>query len=147
MSFRGNSADSGQLPLAASDTLSTERIEAACRSAAEGKLAARTIAAWLDGLDISEPEFRLLWLLAGAVDPSLTAASLDQAELAERLVVSPAQVSGAVERLRHMGLLERAANQGDRRRQLWRITAAGDALLRRIVNQVAAATSQREVAA
>lgn len=147
MSFRGNSAGSGHRPFTASGSLSMERIDAACRSAAEGKLAARMIAAWLEGAEISEPEFRLLWLLAGAADLSATAASMDQAELAEQLVVSPAQISGAVERLRDLGLLERAANRGDRRRQLWRVTVAGDALLRRIVDQVAAVTSQREAAA
>ena len=55
---------------------------------------------------------------------------LDQADLAEQLVVSPAQVSGAVERLRSLGLLERVDSQRDRRRQLWQVTGAGDALLR-----------------
>lgn len=147
MSFPGNSADPSQRPFAASDPLATEQIDAACRSAAEGKLAARRISAWLDGSEVNEPEFRLLWLLAGAANRTSIPVSLDQAELAERLAVSPAQVSGAVERLRGLGLLERALNQGDRRRQLWLATVAGELLLRRIVNQVAVASAHREAAA
>lgn len=126
---------------------SAERIDAACRLAGEGKLAARRIAAWLAGAPVNEPEFRLLWLLAGGSQPDGAATSLDQAELAERLVVSPAQVSGAVERLRALGLLERIQHERDRRRQLWQVTNGGDELLRRIVSQVAAASSQREAAA
>ena len=65
MSFRGNTAESEHRSGAASGSPSVERINAACRSAAEGKLAARRIAAWLGGAEINEPEFRLLWLLAG----------------------------------------------------------------------------------
>lgn len=147
MSFSGDSADVGRWPCAASGSLSAERIDAACRLAAEGKLASRRIAAWLNGSAINEPEFRLLWLLAGGSQPEVAATSLDQADLAERLAVSPAQVSGAVERLRTLGLLERIQHERDRRRQLWQVTLAGGELLRRIVNQVAAASSQREAAA
>ena len=52
-----------------------ERIDAACRLAAEGKLAARRIAGWLGGSEINEPEFRLLWLLAGAASSGDAAVS------------------------------------------------------------------------
>lgn len=126
---------------------SAERIDAACRLASEGKLAARRIAAWLHSVPVNEPEFRLLWVLAGGSQREGAATSLDQADLAERLVVSPAQVSGAVERLRSLGLLERIQHERDRRRQLWQVTSAGDELLRRIVNQVAGVSSNREAAA
>jgi DNA-binding MarR family transcriptional regulator len=126
---------------------SAERIDAACRLAGEGKLAARRIAAWLAGAPVNEPEFRLLWLLAGGLQPKAVTMPLDQADLAEQLVVSPAQVSGAVERLRSLGLLERMQHERDRRRQLWQVTNAGDELLRRIVNQVAGVSSNREAAA
>ena len=147
MSFCGNSAESERWSGAASGSPSVERISAACRLAAEGKLAARRIASWLAGSEINEPEFRLLWLLAGATSTSVSAAALDQAELAERLVVSPAQVSGAVERLRSLGLVERVQHQRDRRRQLWQVTEAGDALLRQIIDRVHAAFLQQEAAA
>jgi DNA-binding MarR family transcriptional regulator len=147
MSFRGKTAEADRWSGAASGWPSVERINAACRLAAEGKLAARRIAAWLGGTEISEPEFRLLWLLAGPASSGASAAALDQADLAEQLVVSPAQVSGAVERLRSLGLVERLQHQRDRRRQLWRVTEAGDALLRQIVDRVHAASSQQEAAA
>jgi DNA-binding MarR family transcriptional regulator len=147
MSSRGNSADFNRWSDAASGWPSVERINAACRQAAEGKLAARRIAAWLDGSEINEPEFRLLWLLAGTANADISAIPLDQADLAERLVVSPAQVSGAVERLRSLGMVERLHHQRDRRRQMWRVTAAGETLLRRVVDRVHAAASQQEEAA
>jgi DNA-binding MarR family transcriptional regulator len=126
---------------------SAERIDEACRLAGEGKLAVRRIAVWLRGSGINEPEFRLLWLLTGAASSGDAALSLDQADLAEQLVVSPAQVSGAVERLRTLGLLERVDSQRDRRRQLWQVTNAGAALLGRIVNHVADSSSNRGAAA
>ena len=147
MSFWGNSAEADRWSGAASGSSSVERISAACRLAAEGKLAARRIAVWLGGLEINEPEFRLLWLLAGTASTDVSAVPLDQADLAEQLVVSPAQVSGAVERLRNLGLVERIQHERDRRRQLWRVTEAGEALLRRIVDRVHEAASQREAAA
>ncbi len=147
MSFSGNSADSGRGPCAASSSLPAERVDAACRMAAEGKLAARRIAAWLHGSGINEPEFRLLWLLAGGSQASSAATPCDQAEMAARLVVSPAQVSGAVERLRGAGLLQREHDERDRRRQLWQITAEGKALLLRVVNLVATLPRAREAAA
>lgn len=147
MSFRGNPAEVNRWSGPASGSSSVERINATCRLAAEGKLAARRIAAWLGGSEINEPEFRLLWLLAGTASSDVLAVPLDQADLAEQLVVSPAQVSGAVERLRSFGLVERVQHQRDRRRQLWRVTEAGDALLRQIVGRVHAAFSQQEAAA
>lgn len=146
MSFRGISAEPERWPGAASGSSSIERINAACLLAAEGKLAARRIAVWLGGLEINEAEFRLLWLLAGTVSSGVSAAALDQADLAEQLVVSPAQVSGAVERLRSLGLVERVQHQRDRRRQLWRLTEAGGALLQLIVARVREAASQQEAA-
>jgi DNA-binding MarR family transcriptional regulator len=137
MSFYGTSAESERRSGTASGSQSVERINAVCRLAAEGKLAARRITVWLGRSEINEPEFRLLWLLAGTASAGISAVPLDQADLAEQLVVSPAQVSGAVERLRSLGLVERLQHQRDRRRQLWRVTDAGDALLGRIVDRVA----------
>jgi DNA-binding MarR family transcriptional regulator len=147
MSFYGNSAESERWSGAASGSQSVEQINTVCRLAAEGKLAARRIAAWLGGSEINEPEFRLLWLLAGTASAEVSAVPLDQADLAEQLVVSPAQVSGAVERLRSLGLVERLQHQRDRRRQLWRVTEAGDALLGRVVDRVRQTASHQEAAA
>jgi DNA-binding MarR family transcriptional regulator len=99
-------------------------------------MAARELAAWVVGAGVSEAEFRLLWtLFHGGL-------SLNQAELASRLAVSPAQISGAVERLQAIGLLDGASDAADRRRQLWRLVPAGVALIHSILAQVAAATKE-----
>jgi DNA-binding MarR family transcriptional regulator len=77
----------------------------------------------------------LLWELFTAHEDS-TAATFDQAALADRLAVSAAQVSGVVERLRRSQLIARPAVDGDRRRQFWQVTAAGDELVQRIIAAV-----------
>lgn len=145
MSFGGDSSERGLRPFIASGLTAAARVDVACQHAISGKLACREISSWLRGSQIQEPEFRLLWLLAGSAHAA--GCSLDQAELAERLVVSPAQVSGAVEHLRSLGLLERVQHERDRRRQLWRVTDAAGELLRQIVGSVANASRQREDAA
>lgn len=108
---------------------SIARIDAACRATAAGKLAARAIVDWVRGFQISEAEFRLLWMVNQQGSRVAAEFGLDQAQLAEGLVVSPAQVSGAVERLRQLEFLERVSDPADRRRQLWRIAPAGVELL------------------
>ena len=81
----------------------------------------------VEGFGLKETEFRLLWALSAArVEP-------DQTQLAEQLGCSPAQVSGIVEQQRAQGNLVGQAATGDRRRQVWRLTPAGRALLEKIV--------------
>jgi len=112
------------------------RVDQACRRVADGRLAARELAAWVAGAGVSEAEFRLLWtLFHGDL-------SLNQAELASRLAVSPAQVSGAVERMQASGLIDGASDAADRRRQLWRLAPAGSRLIRAVLAQVAAAAAK-----
>jgi DNA-binding MarR family transcriptional regulator len=53
-------------------------------------------------------------------------------ELATRERVSPAAISGAVERLERAGLIERRADAADRRRQGLTVSAAGDRVLRAV---------------
>jgi DNA-binding MarR family transcriptional regulator len=114
-----------------------DRIDAACRLAVAGKLALRDIATWTRGFRVSETEFRLLWLLfqhehrGSAPQPVL-----DQGELAAGLAISPAQVSGLVERLQASALIDRVASGFDRRRQLWRLAAAGETLVLDVVANV-----------
>lgn len=119
------------------------RITKTCRQAVAGKLASRQLAAWVNGFAVGEAEFRLLWELhtthAGAA-----AAPLDQAELADRLAVSAAQVSGVVERLRSSQLIARPSVDGDRRRQYWQLTAAGNELVQRIIAAVDASHAPGE---
>jgi DNA-binding MarR family transcriptional regulator len=73
---------------------------------------------------VNEQEFLLLWSCREAPPDGVS-----QTELAERLAVSPAQVSGLVERLRCGRLLESRRAECDRRRQLWRLTPAGQVVL------------------
>ncbi len=114
------------------------RIETACRQAVAGKLAVRQLACWVDGLGVNETEFRLLWLLSFVAESPARRpeAEFDQAELAVRLAVSAAQVSGVVERLRAAGFVERGADTGDRRRQLWQLAPAGRALVTSVIAAV-----------
>jgi DNA-binding MarR family transcriptional regulator len=129
------------------------RIDDACRQAVLGKLAARSIARWASGFELGEVEFRLLWLLHASGDsgsePKAPAPEWDQAALAERLAVSPAQISAVVDRLRADDRLAAIVPAGDRRRQLWRLTPSGRALVQSVVVAVGAALEadgRREVA-
>jgi len=91
----------------------------------------RLLRAWLDERlqtwGLREAEFWALWL-CNHLDPS----GVVQHELASAAGVSEAQMSSLVERLRQSGLLIGCRGQADRRRQYWRLTAAGDELLSRI---------------
>ncbi len=116
-----------------------EVIDATCRLAIAGKLAIRDIAGWIRGRPINETEFRLLWLLfqhEGRNSSPRTA--LDQGELAAGLALSPAQISGLVERLQTGALISHVAHGFDRRRQLWRLAQAGEALVQEVVASVQA---------
>ena len=62
---------------------------------------------------------------------------LGQSQLAESLAASPAQVSAQVEQLRRMGLLAGRRGDSDRRRQFWRLTPAGRAVVRRVLEELA----------
>jgi DNA-binding MarR family transcriptional regulator len=109
---------------------SGEFIDATCRLAVAGKLALRDIAGWIRGRQINETEFRLLWLLfqheRRSPSPRTT---FDQGELATGLALSPAQISGLVERLQAAALISNVPHGFDRRRQLWRLAQAGEALV------------------
>jgi DNA-binding MarR family transcriptional regulator len=116
------------------------RIDEACRQAVLGKLAVRDIANWVAAFAISESEFRILWRLYAtdaAMRRKLPANELDQAALAADLVMSPAQVSALVDRLRQANHIA-TAPADDRRRQVWQLTVAGRELLQDVVDAVAA---------
>jgi len=70
-------------------------------------------------------ELELLWACAQAPRQGYS-----QGELAQILAVSPAQISGLVERLCAAGLLQCLAAEGDRRLRLWRLMPAGQAIWR-----------------
>src|SRR5215510_7765987 len=71
--------------------------------------------------ELSDTELLLVWLCSGG--------GRIQVELAGAIGISPAQMSGMVERLRSRGLVAMHRLAMDRRRQVWRTTAAGQALL------------------
>src|SRR5438874_3544494 len=70
---------------------------------------------------LSDTELLVIWLCSGG--------GRIQVELAAAIGISPAQMSGMVERLRSRGLVAMHRLAMDRRRQVWRTTAAGQALL------------------
>jgi DNA-binding MarR family transcriptional regulator len=114
------------------------RIDQACGLVVAGKLALRQIASWVEPFGVRENEFRLLWLLFQQEQGQQQAPQRGQVVLTERLAVSAAQVSGLVERLRERGFVAPVSNPSDRRRQFWRLTPAGKALVSRVISNVAA---------
>src|SRR5436305_9407343 len=72
-------------------------------------------------LDLSDTELLVVWLCTGG--------GRIQVELAGAIGISPAQMSGMVERLRSRGLVAMHRLAMDRRRQIWRTTAVGQSLL------------------
>jgi DNA-binding MarR family transcriptional regulator len=73
---------------------------------------------------ITEPQFFVL-LACGHAPPQ----GVGQNDLAARLARSPAHTSALVEKLRSTGLIVGQRSDTDRRRQLWRLSAAGRTLL------------------
>ena len=84
------------------------------------RLLAERVARW----NLSDSEMLILWL-CGRPGKSGTV----QGELASALGISPAQTSALVEGLRKRGLLQQERSPLDRRRQIWRLSAAGENLL------------------
>ena len=105
-----------------------QHIERTCRAVVGGRRAARVLTSWSRQFDLNEPDFQVLWTLR-LVAPEC----LDQATLAGRLVLSPAQVSATVERLRARSWIVRTPSWNDRRRNLWQLTIQGQRTLERIL--------------
>jgi DNA-binding MarR family transcriptional regulator len=91
----------------------------------------RLLRTWLDERlrpwGLRDTDFWALWLCSRCAPSGVV-----QHELAAAAGVSEAQMSGLVERLRQNGLLIGCRGEADRRRQYWRLTAAGHELLTRI---------------
>jgi len=101
-----------------------ESIARLCRSAIDGRRAARALGEWTKRFALSEAEFHVLWQLRSA-----SPEGLDQTALVRELAFSPAQVSATVERLRRRLLILQHAVAGDRRRHLWQLSAGGRKLI------------------
>lgn len=102
------------------------------------RAARRQLAVQVAGSELSEQEFLVLWLCGD--DAALT--HRGQGELAEVVGVSPAQMSGLVDRLRKRDLLQFERLGRDRRRQVWQLTPAGQTLLADVCRQLATAGAQ-----
>ena len=75
------------------------------------------------------PEFEVLWCIRFT-----GVHGIDQATIAGRLLLSPAQVSATVERLRSSGWIAQRSLAHDRRRHLWQLSAEGEALVERLLS-------------
>jgi len=115
-----------------------------CQTSIDGRRAAKALAQWSEQFHISEPELQILWRLREVRD------GVDQTSLAKELVISPAQVSSCVERLRVRELIVHEVAAADRRRHLWQLTRGGNELLDKVVqaaNEQTVSTISREAAA
>lgn len=83
----------------------------------------RRLAAAAETAGLSDNEVLVLWLAAGVAE------GLVQGDLATAIGISPAQMSGIVERLRKRGLIRMERSPLDRRRQVWRSTPVGHEVL------------------
>jgi DNA-binding MarR family transcriptional regulator len=83
--------------------------------------------------ELSDTELLVVWLCSGG--------GRVQVELAGAIGVSPAQMSGMVERLRSRGLVGMHRSAMDRRRQVCRTTAEGETLLARASNHLTEITA------
>lgn len=101
-------------------------MDAVFRLIAAGRAMARQLGSFVRNYGINETEFRLLWLL-------LDVSALDQKHIAGELALSPAQVSGLVERFRRHGLLVASSVSEDRRRKIWQLSLSGRELAQKIV--------------
>ena len=82
---------------------------------------------------VSDTEFLVLWACHQSPDPGVV-----QNELAALVGLSPAQLSGVVDRLSGRGLMSSTRSVEDRRRQCWQLTAGGQLLLDQLLEGFAA---------
>ena len=104
-----------------------------------GRQLRRVLAAFAVPWNVSDTEFLLLWACNQALENGLR-----QNDLAHKLGVSPAQMSGLVYDLRDRGLLTFERPQHDRRRQVLKITGQGRLLLSRILESLAPLVARLE---
>ena len=123
-----NDSSAGDMP---SIDSAIRRTDHACRTAIDGRRAARALTSWARRFSLSEPDFQVLWCLRFA-----TERAVDQATLASRLALSPAQVSMTVERLGKSHWILCTASPEDRRRKLWQLTDLGLLLLEQLLAEI-----------
>lgn len=127
MSSPGNS-------LEASDERLLRLVE---RASGAGRSLRRLLAEHAAAAGLSDAELLVVWLAGDRGGPGMV-----QGDLATAIGVSPALMSGLVERLRQRGLVEVQRSAVDRRRQVWRTTEQGRQLLAALRPQLAHAAAQ-----
>lgn len=81
---------------------------------------------------VGESQFSILWICQQA-----SSTGISQSDIACRLAISTAHVSGLVEQLRRSGWLDGHRDVADRRRQVWRTTVAGENFVAALVASLA----------
>jgi DNA-binding MarR family transcriptional regulator len=111
----------GQKPLPAASSAEDHLLRLVHSTSAASRQLRRRLCEVAQAYELSDTELLVVWLCKGG--------GRVQVELAGAIGVSPAQMSGIVERLRARGLVEMHRPAADRRRQVWRSSRAGQALL------------------
>ncbi len=94
------------------------------RASSAGRALRRLLADRAAAVQLSDAELLVVWLCGDAATPGMV-----QGDLAVAIGVSPALMSGLVQRLLERGLIEMQRSTVDRRRQVWRTTDLGRRLL------------------
>ncbi len=108
-----------------SDWLALAELLSVCSHSLRSEVAARAL-----GAAVTEPQFALLRTCARSTS------GLSQSELADGLALSAAHVSGMVEQLSARGLVVGQRDSNDRRRQCWRLTDAGRAIVELVIREL-----------
>jgi len=114
-------AEPGGSKLPPSDSQADRLLRLVHWTSAASRHLRRRLAEVAEAFDLSDTELLVVWLCSGG--------GRVQVDLAGAIGISPAQMSGMVERLRSRGLVAMHRLAMDRRRQVWRTTGAGQTLL------------------
>jgi DNA-binding MarR family transcriptional regulator len=114
-------------------------LELVRQTSSAGRALRRLLADEAASEGLNDAELLVIWLCAGGNSPGVV-----QGELAAAIGVSPALMSGTVERLRSRELITRHRSPIDRRRQVWQTTIRGHACLARLRERLAALSAALE---
>jgi DNA-binding MarR family transcriptional regulator len=135
-------ADEHRLPGGISSLAPAEGLllELVRQTSSAGRALRRLLADEAASEGLNDAELLVIWLCAGGSSPGVV-----QGELAAAIGVSPALMSGTVERLRSRELITRHRSPIDRRRQVWQTTSSGQACLARLRQRLAALSAAIEM--
>jgi MarR family transcriptional regulator, 2-MHQ and catechol-resistance regulon repressor len=111
-------------PLEAAEPSNDRLLRLVERTSSAGRALRRLLADQAAAVQLSDAELLVVWLCSESACHGMV-----QGDLAVAIGVSPALMSGLVQRLLERGLIEMQRSTVDRRRQVWRTTAGGRALL------------------